>query len=148
MSASSLNRKDARVLQEVFGHPLPHNLKWTDVVSLVNHLGSVLERHDGNDEFTIGTTSEVFKRPHHKDVELEDVVRLRAFLERAIIRPGSSSRVATVFISSSVNASNRLIRTASSVTSSTVRKRITKANEFRSLPNTTNASRNGYKVSM
>jgi hypothetical protein len=54
-----------------------------DVVSLVNHLGSVLERHDGNDEFSIGTTSEVFKKPHHKDIELEDVVRLRAFLERA-----------------------------------------------------------------
>lgn len=83
MSASSLDRKDARVLQEVFGHPLPHNLKWTDVVSLVNHLGSVSERHDGNDVFSIGTTSEVFKRPHHKDVEPEDVVRLRAFLERA-----------------------------------------------------------------
>ena len=83
MSTPSLNRKDARVLQEVFGHPVPHNLKWMDVVSLVNHLGSVLERHDGNDEFSIGTTSEVFKRPHHKDIELEDVVRLRAFLERA-----------------------------------------------------------------
>jgi hypothetical protein len=82
MSAPSLNRKDARVLREIFGHPLPHNLKWMDVVSLVNHLGSVLERHDGNDEFRIGTTSEVFKRPHHKDIELEDVVRLRAFLER------------------------------------------------------------------
>lgn len=83
MSAPSLNRKHARVLQEVFGHPLPHNLEWTDVVSLVNHLGSVLERHDGNYEFSIGTTSEVFKRPHHKDVEVEDVVRLRAFLKRA-----------------------------------------------------------------
>jgi hypothetical protein len=83
MSAPILNRKDARVLQEVFGHPVPHNLKWMDVVSLVNHLGSVLERHDGNDEFNIGTTSEVFKRPHHKDIELEDVVRLRAFFERA-----------------------------------------------------------------
>jgi hypothetical protein len=54
-----------------------------DVVSLVNHLGSVLERHDGNDEFSIGTTSEVFKKPHDKDMELEDVVRLRAFFERA-----------------------------------------------------------------
>jgi hypothetical protein len=83
MSVPSLNRKHAIVLEEIFGHPLPHNLEWLDVVSLVNHLGSALERPNGNYEFTIGTTSEVFKKPHQKDMEVDDVVRLRTFLKTA-----------------------------------------------------------------
>lgn len=83
MSVPSLNRKHAMVLEEILGHPLPHNLEWLDVVSLVNHLGSALERPNGNYEFTIGTTSEVFKKPHHKDMEVDDVVRLRTFLKTA-----------------------------------------------------------------
>jgi hypothetical protein len=83
MSVPSLNRKHAKVLEEILGHPVPHNLEWLDVFGLVNHLGSALERPNGNYEFTIGTTSEVFKKPHQKDMEIDDVVRLRTFLKTA-----------------------------------------------------------------
>lgn len=95
MSVPGLNHKHARVLQEVFAHPIPHNLEWADVFSLVNHLGSALERHDGKFEFTIGTTSEVFTKPRHKDMEVEDVRRLRAFLTRAGVTAGGGASDAT-----------------------------------------------------
>lgn len=78
-----LNRHHARILQEIFEHPFPRNLEWPDVVGLVNHLGSALERHDGKYEFQIGTVRAVFTKPHHKDVEPSGITELRQFLTEA-----------------------------------------------------------------
>ena len=68
---------------------MTHNLEWNDVLSLIAHLGSARERHDGKYEFSIGGVSEVFTKPHHKDFGAEEIVLLRHFLMRAGIRPGA-----------------------------------------------------------
>ncbi len=96
-----LNRHHARILQEIFEHPFPRNLEWPDVVSLVNHLGSVLERHDGKFEFQIGTVRAVFTKPHHKDVEPAGITELRRFLTEAGVAaasPASSENETVVLI--------------------------------------------------
>jgi hypothetical protein len=80
---STLNHHHARILEEIFEHPFPRNLEWPDVVSLVRHLGSVLERHDGKYEFQIGDVHAVFSKPHHKDVEAAGIAELRRFLTQA-----------------------------------------------------------------
>ena len=79
----ALNRHHARTLQQIFEHPFPHNLEWPDVVSLIRHLGSALERHDGKYEFEIGTARAVFEKSHHKDVDAAGIVELRRFLTEA-----------------------------------------------------------------
>jgi hypothetical protein len=86
-----LNRRDARVLQEIFEHPFPHNLEWADVVSLIGHHGSALERHDGKYEFQIGSQQAVFAKPRHKDVGVEDITELRRFLKQSGLDPTSMS---------------------------------------------------------
>ena len=78
-----MNDRHMRILQEIFAHPLPHNLEWREVVSVVNELGSALERHDGKYEFQIGRTKAVFTKPHHKDMEPAGVIELRRFLLQA-----------------------------------------------------------------
>ena len=84
-----MNRHHLRVLQEIFAHPLPHNLEWNDVVGLIGHLGSALERHDGKYEFQIGTAKWVFTKPHHKDVSVDEILELRRFLTEAGVGAGT-----------------------------------------------------------
>ena len=83
MERDNEGRRYNRVLQEIFAHPFPHNLEWPDIVSLMGHLGSVHERHDGKYEFRIGSASAVFTKPHRKNVEPEGITELRHFLTAA-----------------------------------------------------------------
>lgn len=86
MSVQHLNRHHARILEEIFEHH-GRNIEWPDVVNLVQHLGSALQRHDGKYEFQIGETREVFAKPHGKDVTIEELVDLRRFFSQAGIDP-------------------------------------------------------------
>jgi hypothetical protein len=83
MSDRSLSHHHARVLQEIFAHPIAHNLEWPDVVGLIGSLGSSLIRHDGKYEFQIGSVQAVFTKPRHKDIGVADLLELRRFLKEA-----------------------------------------------------------------
>lgn len=83
MTVPTMNRHHLRVLQEIFSHPLPHNLEWNDVVGLIGHLGSASERHDGKYEFQIGAAQWVFTKPRDKDVSTDEILELRRFLTEA-----------------------------------------------------------------
>jgi len=87
MSVPHLNHQHLRVLEEIFKHPVPHNLEWPDVFHLIEHLGSGLERHDGKYEFKVGDVTEVFTKPQHKDMQPDDVTRLRKMLAQAGVSP-------------------------------------------------------------
>lgn len=84
-----LNHRDARVLREIFEHPLPHNLEWADVVSLISHHGTAVERHDGKYEFGIGSERTVIAKPHHKDIGVQELLELRRFLKQSGLDPSS-----------------------------------------------------------
>jgi hypothetical protein len=93
-----MNDRHMRVLGEVFSHPLPRNLEWREVVSVVNELGSALQRHDGKYEFQIGRTKAVFTKPHDKDMEPEGITELRRFLLQAWSDAGPAAPKATVVV--------------------------------------------------
>lgn len=67
-------------LSQLFRHPTSHNVEWHAVLSLLAAIGSVEERHDGKYLVTIGSESEVFERPLHKDIDVSTVVDLRRML--------------------------------------------------------------------
>ncbi len=83
MTVPHLNQQHARVLREIFEHPVARNLEWPDVLSLMEHLGNVQQRHDGKYQIQIGTAQTIVERPQHKDVELTELLRLRTFLKEA-----------------------------------------------------------------
>ena len=56
---------------------------WVDVVSLAEAAGTVEEKHDGKFRITIGGEVEVFTRPKHKDIDLEQVLDFRRMFKNA-----------------------------------------------------------------
>jgi hypothetical protein len=56
---------------------------WRAVLSLLAAAGSAEERHDGKVAVTIGSQTEYFDPPRHKDIDTQAVVNLRQMLTQA-----------------------------------------------------------------
>lgn len=71
---------------------LPPTLSWSETVALIGQIGEV--RPHGSDEFvfTVGTQRAFFKKPHGKDLGVEETARLRTFLKNAGSLPQNSTR--------------------------------------------------------
>ena len=78
-----LNNHHRDTLLKLFQHPASHNIEWHDVLSLLEAVGSVEERHDGKYLVQVGAESEVITRPKHKDIDVQQVVDLRRMLTSA-----------------------------------------------------------------
>ena len=77
-----LNNRHRDTLLQIFQHPTSHNIEWPAVLSLLEAVGSVEQRHDGKYLVTVGTESEVLT-PKHKDIDIQQVVDLRRMLTTA-----------------------------------------------------------------
>jgi len=77
----SSNHRDT--LLQIFQHPASHNIEWHAVLSLLEAVGSVEEHHDGKFAVHLGAETEVFTRPKHKDIDVQQVVDLRRMLTGA-----------------------------------------------------------------
>ncbi|MFZ0768191.1 MAG: hypothetical protein WAM64_03110 [Acidimicrobiales bacterium] len=75
-----LNNHHRATLANIFQHPVSHNLEWKDVLSLMNAVAMVVEKHDGKYEVTLGATTESLERPKHKDLGAQEVLDLRRML--------------------------------------------------------------------
>jgi hypothetical protein len=78
-----LNDRHRDTLLQIFQHPASHNVEWHAVLSLLEAAGSVEQRHDGKYLVQVGTESEVFTSPKHKDIDVQQVVDLRRMLASA-----------------------------------------------------------------
>jgi hypothetical protein len=87
MSSSSepehLTNHHRTTLRQLFQHPAGHNIEWRAVVSLLEAVGSVADRHDGKVAVTVGSETEFFDPPAHKDIDTQTVVDLRRLLAQA-----------------------------------------------------------------
>lgn len=78
-----LSNHHRNTLRQIFEHPVSHNVEWRTVVSLLEAVGSVVERHDGKVAVTVGSQTEFFDPPPHKDIDIQAVVDLRRMLSAA-----------------------------------------------------------------
>ena len=78
-----LNNHHRNTLRQIFQHPASHNIEWHAVVSSLEAIGSVVEHRDGTVVVTIGSATEYFDRPAHKDIDTQTVVDLRRILSSA-----------------------------------------------------------------
>ena len=83
MTSIHLNGHHRKVLASIFRHPSSHNVEWHDVLSLLNHLGTVSERHGGGYDIAIGADHLALGRPHGHDLGGDDLRHLRSFLTTA-----------------------------------------------------------------
>jgi hypothetical protein len=82
-----LNNHHRNTLRQLLQHPASHNVEWHDVVSLLEAIGSVEDRHDGTVVVTVGSETGYFDRPAHKDIDVQTVVDLRRMLTDAGYHP-------------------------------------------------------------
>ncbi len=75
-----LSNHHRTTLRQLFQHPVSHNIEWHAVVSLLEAVGSVADRHDGKVVVTVGSQTEFFDPPAHKDIDTQMVVDLRRLL--------------------------------------------------------------------
>jgi hypothetical protein len=78
-----LNSRQRDTLLQVFQHPTSHNIEWQAVLSLLEAVGSVEQRHDGKYVVHLGAETEVLSHPHEKDIDVQEVVDVRRMLTTA-----------------------------------------------------------------
>lgn len=78
-----LSNHQRNTLRQIFQHPAGHNIGWRAVLSLLEAVGSANEQHSGKFAVTVGSTTEYFDPPRHKDVGTQTVVSLRRMLTEA-----------------------------------------------------------------
>ena len=78
-----LSNHHRNTLRQLFQHPVSHNIEWNAVLSLLEAVGSAVEQHGGKVAVTIGSETEFFDPPPHKDIDTQAVVDLRRMLGKA-----------------------------------------------------------------
>jgi hypothetical protein len=84
-----LSNHHRNTLRQIFEHPVSHNVEWRAVVSLLEAVGSVVDRHDGKVAVTVGSQAAFFDPPADKDIDTQAVVDLRRMLSAAGYSPAS-----------------------------------------------------------
>jgi hypothetical protein len=77
------NPHHRQTLVQLFQHPTSHNIEWHAVLSLLEAVGSVELRHDGEYAVHVGSETEFLKRPKGKDIDVEQVLAVRRMLSAA-----------------------------------------------------------------
>jgi len=78
-----LSNHQHSTLRQIFQHPAGHNIEWRAVLSLLAVVGSAEEQPGGKVAVTIGSQTEYFDPPPHKDIDTQAVVNLRRMLTKA-----------------------------------------------------------------
>ena len=77
------NPHHRQTLVQLFQHPTSHNIEWHAVLSLLEAVGSVELRHEGEYAVRVGAESVFLARPKGKDLAVEQVVAVRRLLSAA-----------------------------------------------------------------
>jgi len=84
-----MNAKHQRTLEAIFSRPVPSDIRWIEIESLLAALGA--ERSEGRGSrvrFLLNGTEAVFHRPHPRpETNKGAVVSVREFLKMAGIEP-------------------------------------------------------------
>lgn len=84
-----LNHHHQVTVEGIFRHPVGHNVEWHDVLSLLEKVGTVVEKGNGRFTVTVGAETETFDEPRHHDVDVQQVLDVRRMLQGVGITPES-----------------------------------------------------------
>lgn len=77
-----VNHHHRDTIATLFAHPTSGNLKWVDIISMLNAVGEVEDKGDGRIRVALGSTVEGFE-VHEKDATVEQIADLRRMLRDA-----------------------------------------------------------------
>ena len=82
-----LSNHHRNTLQQIFEHPVSHNIEWRNIVSLLEAVATTVEESGGKLGVTIGTQKEFIEQPAGKDLDTQTVLDLRRMLSSAGYQP-------------------------------------------------------------
>src|SRR5580704_14693304 len=83
---SALSGSHRKTYQHIFQHPMPHNLQWRDVWSMLRAIAGATAHEDdkGNLKITRNGQMLVLHRPRGKNLaDKQELTQVRHFLERS-----------------------------------------------------------------
>ncbi len=86
-----MGHKHLALLRTIFQDPLPANIHWRELESLLHHLGASLEpSHGARFKVTLNTAVDYLHHPHHNsECSRELMKQVREFLGHAGISPST-----------------------------------------------------------
>lgn len=86
-----MSHKHLSLLRSIFQDPLPANLHWREVESLLNHLGASIEpSHGARFKISLNGVTEFIHHPHHGTTCSRELVKqVREFIAHAGISPST-----------------------------------------------------------
>ncbi|OGB35025.1 MAG: hypothetical protein A3F78_18880 [Burkholderiales bacterium RIFCSPLOWO2_12_FULL_61_40] len=80
-----MSHKHQTLLRAIFHDPLPANVHWRELESLLSHLGATFEpSHGARFKVTLNQASDFLHHPHHNSECSRDLVKqVREFLTQA-----------------------------------------------------------------
>jgi hypothetical protein len=93
---SQLSGSHQKMYQQLFAHPMPHNLHWKEVWSMLGAMkdAEAVEEENGNLKVTRNGQTLVLHRPRGKDLaDKKELMHVRHFLERSdalVSRPAAA----------------------------------------------------------
>lgn len=75
-----LDHHHRHTVQQIFGHPIGHNIQWRDVICLLERIGDVHESHRGGWTYTKDGNVVSLGRARGRDLSEEQVMRVRHLL--------------------------------------------------------------------
>lgn len=80
-----MSHKHQALLRAIFSDPLPANIHWREIESLLTHLGALIEpSHGARFKVSLNQVSDFFHHPHHNSECSRDLIKqLREFLAHA-----------------------------------------------------------------
>ncbi len=84
-----LNRKQTRTLSKIYEKPIRSDIKWTEIISLLEACGALIYQRQGSRVgIKLGKQKAVFHTPHPQKETVKGAVEdMREFLRRAGIKP-------------------------------------------------------------
>jgi hypothetical protein len=81
----NLRKGHVATLTSLLHGKLSHDVKWNDIVGLIEHLGVVEDHGHSKIRFRIGTEQSIFHRTNEKTLTTEELSRFRQFLKSAAV---------------------------------------------------------------
>jgi hypothetical protein len=86
-----MSHKHYALLCTIFHDPLPTNIHWREVESLLSHLGATIEpSHGARFKVSLNQASDFLHHPHHHSECSRDLIKqVREFLAHAGVSPSA-----------------------------------------------------------
>jgi hypothetical protein len=92
------DKKHTEILNELSAHPTARNIEWSKLLAALASIGELSEEANGKYIFVRNGHKMVFAQTQDKDVDPEEVMKLRRFLHLSSIPDGQNTTVPTELI--------------------------------------------------